>query len=248
MPNHKHVEVINALSEELDGDKKLPIILKQALIHRSWINEHHPRDHRQWERSNERLEFLGDAVLGLIITEKLYQSYKHENEGKLSKAKSYLISAPVLAMVAEKLNLGQGLLLGRGELKTGGQKRESLLADAMEAVIGAIYLSLGLEQTRKFILKYWCDPLKKVQSSRADQDFKTELQEITQKYISQLPIYDVVTVSGPDHDKRYDVVVTIKNEDYGHGQGRSKKEAEQKAAKCAIDKLKQQIMTIGEDK
>ncbi len=238
MSQSKHDDIVHGLLSRFSRKDELEPLLHQALVHRSWINEHQARQPRQWHHSNERLEFLGDAVLGLVITEALIKGLTQADEGQLSKFKSFLVSTPVLAKRAQDLDLGEGLLLGQGEIKTGGRKRASNLADAMEAVIGAIYMALGINQAKRFILSQWRVLLDQVQSGQASTDYKTSLQELTQKYFGQLPDYNVVRISGPDHQPQYEVKVMVGSETYGVGIGASKKEAEQRAAAQTLEKIK----------
>lgn len=237
MSQTQHSQVVQQIMDDLEPTDGLAALLHRALSHRSWINEQPDELSGQHLQSNERLEFLGDAVLGLVMANKLFELYPGYDEGQLSKLKSYLISSKVLTQVANRLGLGQGLLLGQGEIKTGGHQRASLIANSMEAVIGAIYLACGWAASNNFILKHWQANLATADQEYVKQDFKTSLQEITQRKYNELPLYRVVATNGPDHHKQFKVEVTVAGQLYGQGHGTSKKEAEQQAASAAIEKL-----------
>lgn len=208
-------------------------LLRQALTHSSYANEcrQKPVDH------NERLEFLGDAVLDLIISERLYALLAHLPEGELTKARAFVVCETTLAKAAVKLQLGAVLCLGRGEEVTGGRQRASILADAFEAVIGALYLDGGIEAARGFVLTQLEPFLRKVQDGRYGKDYKTLLQETVQRQGEVSIQYEIVTASGPDHNKSFDAVVEINGARLGCGSGKSKKEAEQQAARQALQQL-----------
>ena len=210
-------------------DPKLP---RLALTHASFSNE-------RGEGSNyERLEFLGDSVLGLVASQWLYQRYEAEPEGKLSKLKGYLVSAPVLADYARSIGLGEKLLLGIGEARSGGRKKASLLADVVEALLGAIFLDGGLEPARQVIERV----LERALEQRATlqhSDAKTRLQELTQGAGLGLPSYEMLSESGPDHDKRFRVEVSLDGRAVGAAEGKSKKAAEQAAAADALQRMDQ---------
>ncbi len=200
--------------------------------------------HRSCEKSpvnNERLEFLGDSVLGLVITEYLYRRYRGEAEGFLAKIKAYLVSSDTLFHKAEQIDLGKYMIIGKGEEKSGGRKRISILADAMEAIIGAVYLEKGLDTSRRFVLNLYKEDLKKANINLSDYyDYKTVLQEYVQKTYRKVPVYKITNERGPDHQKIFDVEVIVNNEVMGYGSGHSKKEAEQIAAKQAYCKITSQ--------
>jgi ribonuclease-3 len=210
-----------------------PALLEDALTHKSHLNEA-PDPSR---RDNERLEFLGDAVLDLVISEALLSQFPEAPEGTLSKLRARIVSEAALSQVARRLDLGGALHLGRGEELTGGRDKASLLADALEAVIAAIYLDGGLSAARSVVLSAFADMLDNL-SRVAATDYKTELQEICQRRFGGLPVYRVLGESGPDHHKQFEVELSIHGEVYGLGAGRSKKEAEQQAAKQALDRLR----------
>ncbi len=209
---------------------KDPGLLRTALTHRSYSNERGERD------NYERLEFLGDAVLGMVASCWLYDRYPQEPEGLLAKRKSFLVSAPVLARFGGSLGLGPELLLGVGEARSGGSAKGSILADAVEAIFGAVYLDDGLEAVREIVERFLEDALEE-RSSVFHTDPKTRLQELVQARGWALPQYRVVSESGPDHRKRFTVECLVAGEAAGTAEGRSKKLAEQAAAIRALERL-----------
>lgn len=216
-----------SLEKSLGHRFKRADLLELALTHRSWANEQGIPEHY------ERLEFLGDAILGMITAEWLYQSHPELPEGELSKRKAQLVSRPSLAHHAEKIGLGPTLRIGVGEDRSGGRTKASLLADSMEAVFGAVYLDGGLEAARDVILPM----LEEVGEEPAQllaADAKTQLQEVTQALGLDLPDYRVAAASGPDHSKVFTVECWVGGELSGRGEGPSKKMAEQKAAAEAL--------------
>jgi len=213
-----------------------PQLLNEALTHKSFVNENRAKDRRQ----NERLEFLGDAVLSLIISEHLAADLPHCTEGALSKLKARLVSESSLAKAAKRLELGTLLRLGKGEELSKGREKHSLLADALEALIAAVYLDGGLEAGRAFTLRIFDQELqaiRKVNGESGLEDYKTHLQELCQKRFDTLPRYVTVRESGPDHRKTFEVELLIRGEVKGSGRGLSKKEAEQMAAKQALEQV-----------
>lgn len=208
-------------------------LLQEATTHSSYANER-PEGGLP---DNERLEFLGDAVLGLIIAEHLFKALPGRAEGRLAKLKARLVSEPILARLASRLELGGYLLLGRGEELTGGRQRVSLLADALEAVIGACYLSLGWEETRRLVLRWWGEELAGLARREEDLDAKSALQELTQAEWRERPEYRVIGEEGPDHRKKFRVEVLLGGRSLGTGEGRTKKVAEQAAARMALAAL-----------
>ena len=208
-------------------------LIKTALKHRSFLNiTNEPRIY-----SNERLEFLGDAVLDLIVTQYLYEKFPKKTEGELSKVKSILVRKSVLADIATKISLGNYILINWGEEKTGGRNRQSILADTFESVIGAIYLDKGLAVTDDFVKKYLLSDFKKIVKTELYRNYKSILLEYTQSKGNGMPIYKVVDESGPDHAKNFLIEVFISDKKMGEGQGSTKKIAEQEAAKQALKKL-----------
>lgn len=208
-----------------------PELLVRALSHRSWINAQggDPID------SNERLEFLGDAVLDLVITDYLYLTRLDEDEGKLSKIKSLVVSAKVLAEVARPLGIGNHILLSRSEEKAGGGERESILADAWESLIGAIYLDAGYGAAEAFLHRTLVPRLSEFMEDAALANYKSALLEHAQSKGIGPPRYEVEKTSGPEHGKKYHIRVVIQGEVWGRGSGLSKKDAEQAAARKALD-------------
>ena len=206
-------------------------LLQNALAHSSYANE---RWHNSL-KSNERLEFLGDSILGMVTAEFLYRNYPNRLEGDLTRMRADMVCERALARVAEQMNLGEYLLLGNGEEQGGGRSRDSILADAVESVIAACFLDGGMEPARRLIERFVLQnvPDKKLHNA----DYKTALQELVQKKKDQVLTYTLVGESGPDHDKKFDVQVLLNGTVVGCGSGSSKKRAEQAAAKATIEKL-----------
>ena len=203
-------------------------ILKEALTHKSFAGEHRAIRH------NERLEFLGDSILGAIVADYIYGQCPHSEEGVLSKIKSNLVSRHNLYLWAKQLDLGRFLRLGHGELSTGGRQRDSILSNAMEAIIGAVYLDGGYEAAQQVVL-----PWVRIQELTQDSgDYKSILQEYTQKKAHGVPQYEIVQTVGPEHDKVFTVEVSMNGKCLGIGKGHSKKLAEQNAAQNALTNLK----------
>ena len=215
-----------AISYKFTNEK----LLRHALSHSSYANE------KKLGKlgSNERLEFLGDAVLELISSEYFFEKYKEKPEGDLTKLRAKFVCEPALCYIANTLNLGSYLLLGKGENATGGRRRASLLSDALEAIIGAIYLDGGFANAKEFILKHI---LSDIEHKQFFYDSKTTLQEETQKLYNISPEYILLSESGPDHNKEFLVKVLINGEDFGEAKGSSKKNAEAEAALLALKKL-----------
>ncbi|NLM04397.1 MAG: ribonuclease III [Clostridiales bacterium] len=226
--SYKKLEI---LQKEIDYKFKDIQLLREALTHSSYANES-----KRHTNHNERLEFLGDSVLGLIISEYIFAKYKHLPEGELTKVRASVVCEPSLAEQAKKIQLGKYLLLGKGEELTGGRTRESILADALEALIGAIYIDGGIEESKKFILKHFMESIKLASTGTLFKDYKTELQELLQSKSVDKITYKVVDEHGPDHNKTFDVEVLLGDVVIGRGSGRSKKEAEQRAAKEGIQR------------
>jgi ribonuclease-3 len=207
---------------------KNPGLLKQALSHKSYASESGSGIY------NERLEFLGDSVLAAVVAHQLYAEYPDDPEGHLSKKKSLLVSRPSLAAWAEELALGTYLYLGVGEETTGGRTRQSLLANALEALLGAMYLDGGYDAAASFI-RTWCS---RKHGSLLETDHKSRLQELLQKRYKSPPNYELAAADGPDHDKTFSIVVRIATKELGRGTGKNKKEAEQNAALDALSRMK----------
>ncbi|OPX34667.1 ribonuclease III [candidate division KSB1 bacterium 4484_188] len=211
-----------------------PSLVITALKHRSYLNV----TNEERVASNERLEFLGDAVLDLVTTHYLYQKFPKRTEGQLSKIKSILVSKPVLAETAEQISLGELILINKGEEKSGGRHRQSNLANTFEAVIGAIYLDRGLETVGQFIHEHLLSRFKTIMQRELYKNYKSILLEYVQAEHNSLPEYRVINESGPDHDKQFIVAVYISGKKAGEGRGKSKKKAEQEAAKVVVKALK----------
>lgn len=224
---------IKRLQEHLNIFFEREDLLKVALTHRSHAYE---RKGIKIE-NNERLEFLGDAILDLVISEHLYRAYPHLSEGAMTKIKAIVVSSSVLYARAHELGLGEYLFLGRGEDLTGGRSRSSLLADVFEALIGAIYLDQGLEKVRHFILEQLIGDIEYLYGGNHIKDYKTELQELIQGEKGIIPFYETIKELGPDHKKEFIVQVILQGKTLGQGRGRSKKEAEQMAAQKAWESL-----------
>lgn len=207
-------------------------LLRRALTHKSYINEQKDKT----LQDNERLEFLGDAVLDLIISDTLMARYPEAKEGDLSKMKANIVSEGTLAAIANGLDLGGFLFLGKGEDRTEGRGKNSLLSDALEAVIAAMYLDQGFSSAKASVLTLFMPFIKNL-TPLATFDYKTAMQEFCQKAFGVLPTYRVIQESGPDHQKMFEVAIEIHGTSYGTGTGRSKKEAEQMAAHVAMDQL-----------
>ena len=212
-------------------DRKLLI---QALTHRSYVNE----ARTPGMLDNQRLEFFGDAVLGLLISSRLLRILPVSSEGNLSRRRASLVDAETLAGLAEKLDLGRYLLLGRGEEKSGGRKKKSVLADAFESLVAAVYLDGGIGKAEQLVDRLFGPVLTQDGVSEADRDYKTRLQEVSHALHGSIPDYIHESVTGPDHDLCFSVAVSIGGEHLGRGVGKSKKEAEQAAAREALEALR----------
>jgi ribonuclease III len=213
------------------GMSVAPGLFEHALTHRSYAYE------RGGLPTNERLEFLGDSVLGLVVTEHLFVSYPEHSEGQLAKLRAAVVNSRALADVARQLDLGASVRLGRGEETTGGRDKSSILADTLEAVIGAVFLEHGIDAARVFVHYLFDDLMAEVATRGAGLDWKTSLQEISSVAGLGVPLYQIVE-SGPDHAKSFQAMVVIGQSTYGPGAGRNKKEAEQNAAAVAFAALK----------
>lgn len=206
-------------------------LLELALTHRSFAYESGGLP------TNERLEFLGDSVLGVVVTDALYRRYPDLPEGNLAKLRSAVVSARALAVQARRIGLGEFIRLGRGEETTGGRDKSSILADTFEAILGAVYLDLGIEVSRELILRLLDEQLAEAAELGAGLDWKTSLQELTAELGIGVPNY-AIEESGPDHAKRFEAQVVLADKHYGHGTGSNKKEAEQQAAASAYAELR----------
>lgn len=220
------------LEERLGHSFKNPELLKTALTHSSYANEN-----KHEGVCNERLEFLGDAVLGLIVARYLYLNFPQLNEGKMTRLRSELVCEKNLDEVAAKLDLGRYLRLGKGEENGGGRTRPSILADAVEATLAAIYLDGGMTEAENFVNTYIINVFKSGEAEY-EGDYKTELQELVQRNNGQHLEYKLIGESGPDHAKIFKIAVILNGREVAAGTGKSKKLAEQMAAKSALEKLK----------
>lgn len=207
-------------------------LLAQAFIHRSYYNEH--RDHIH--EHNERLEFLGDSILGLLISDYLYLHLPTETEGELSRLRAHLVEASSCAKYLSKLGLAPFVLLGRGERMNEGRGRETILADLFEALIGAIYLDGGMAEAKRLFWLHFEQEIQNILAHPA-RNWKAELQDYSQKKYQKPPVYKVISETGPDHSKVFLVAAVLDNAEVGQGTGSSKKEAEQAAAQDALGKL-----------
>ncbi|MFD4366513.1 ribonuclease III [Rhodococcus sp. NPDC058521] len=223
-----HRSLLAALGVEIESE-----LLTLALTHRSYAYENGGLP------TNERLEFLGDSVLGVTVTEKLYRAHPDKSEGDLAKIRASVVNMHALAEVARQLGeggLGAHLLLGKGEEMTGGRDKPSILADGMESILGAIHLEHGIETARRVVLDLFADLLERAPRLGAGLDWKTSLQELTAERGAGVPVYEIAA-TGPDHDKEFTATVLVGGSPLGIGVGRSKKEAEQKAASTAWNAL-----------
>lgn len=213
-----------------------PALLQTAFTHRSYINEHR----KAKLEHNERLEFLGDAVLELVVTDYLYRNYQNP-EGELTSWRSALVKTESLAELADKLAIGQYLLMSRGEAKTGGRTRQALLANLVEATIGAIYLDSGYNTAKEFIETNLVANLAEIIESGSYIDAKSHFQELAQESHGTTPNYKVLSETGPDHDKTFLMGVYLDNKKFGEGEGSSKQAAQQAAALSGLEKLEKPI-------
>lgn len=207
-------------------------LLDLSLTHKSFLG-----GNGEHSECNERMEFLGDSVLELVISSFLYDKFPKYTEGQLSKLKAVAVSRSTLAVCAKELELGSFIKFGAGELATGGSEKPSNLANALEALIAAVYLDSTLEKAGEFILKILEDEIYELDSDELKRDYKTALQEYWQAGSRKPPVYKVITETGPDHDKRFGIEVKLAGEPYGSGIGRNKKEAEQRAAEKALETI-----------
>jgi len=227
------VENTTELEAQLGYTFKNKALLTEALTHRSFYYENPDTS----TMHNERLEFLGDSVLGFVVVEYLFLSDKNLKESAMAKIKSYLVKEAVLSEVANSLSLGTYLRLGRGEEATGGRTKKSLLSDAVEAILGAIYVEGGYQEAREVVLSLFREKMDTIMHSAVLSDYKTDLQEKTQLLFGVLPEYRVIKQEGEEHKKIFTIEVYINGKKFGRGTGRSKKEAQTFAAKEALSRL-----------
>ena len=224
----------NELQKTLGVPFQQQELLTQALTHSSYANENPGTA----PASNERLEFLGDAILGLIVAENLFLDFPAMTEGEMTRLRSILVKQETLARVAEAIDLGDYLYLGKGEESSGGREKPANLARALEALIAAVYLDHGYEVTEQFVLEILDAELRRTLYQGTIIDYKSQLQEMLQAKAQQTPVYALIETSGPDHDKKFTVEVKLGNDVLAVGIGRSKKKAETEAARIALEKLK----------
>ena len=230
---------LSSLEHYLSYTFKKTALLREAITHKSFAHE------QQNSRIafNERMEFLGDAVLELIMSEYLYCSYREYTEADLSRIKAYAVQESTLAEIAENLRIGDYLLLGKGEEMTGGREKPSLLANAYEAVLAALYLDGGYRKAKYFVLTHLAPKIDKLATDKFVFDFKTKFQEVAQARFGVLPKYVTHKEEGPEHKKIFEVKVFINNDMYGSGKGKTKKAAAQRAADAALRKVEEENET-----
>lgn len=207
------------------------LLLKEALIHRSFLNEQ--RDPSL--SNNERLEYLGDAVLELIVSEYLFEQYPNRPEGDLTSFRAAIVRTDSLAETSDELEYNDYLYMSKGEEATGGRNRPYILANTFESVLGAIYLDQGYDVAKVFVTKNLLPKLKRIVEQRLDIDNKSKLQALAQEVLKETPTYNVIDEKGPDHDKEFKIEVIIGHKSYGKGVGKNKQEAEQNAAQKALE-------------
>lgn len=206
------------------------LMLKNALIHRSYLNE----SKEEGIENNERLEYLGDAVLELVVTQHLYFTYPDSPEGELTSFRAATVKTTSLAESASELGLGQYIFMSKGEDSTGGRSRPYILANTFEALIGAIYLDQGFDSAKSFLEKHLLTKIPVIVKNRLDIDNKSKLQELAQEMVNHTPVYEFIEAKGPDHDKVFKMAVMIGEFNFGFGTGKSKQDAEQNAASKAL--------------
>jgi ribonuclease-3 len=226
-------ERVKALEERLGAVFPRPELALTALTHKSWVNEHRGEGFQD----NERLEFLGDAVVNLAVGHRLMERFPLMKEGELTPLRARIVNEDGLSRIARRLALGELLLLGRGEELSGGRDKSSLLANALEAVFAALYLDGGLAPVMALVDRHFAEALEGVVQALSRQDYKTKLQETAQELLKLTPRYQVISETGPDHEKVFEVQVTLGPDVYARATGRSKKEAEQTAAHSALEWL-----------
>lgn len=230
MKNQVELQTVDLLAfeQEIHYSFKNKSLLKQALTHSSYANE--GKKHLQ---NNERLEFLGDSVLSIVVAEHLFRNFKHIPEGELTRLRASLVCEQALFEFSQKIHLGDYLLLGKGEENTGGRERPSIVSDAFEAVIAAVFLDGGMEEAKRYVLSFIPENLTP-EMAHSLADYKTALQEIIQQNREEKVEYVLTSESGPDHNKTFEVEVRLNSNVIGSGKGKSKKQAEQNAAKEAL--------------
>jgi len=224
---------IAVLQQALGVSFSDPSLLEQSLVHSSYVNE----NPSQAQLPNEKLEFLGDAVLGMIIAAKLYRDYPQFSEGEMTRLRATLVRSETLARAAKSLNLGDYLYLGKGEEASGGRSKSGNLACALEAVIAAVFLDHGIAVAEDFILRLFDKELKKAVSRGAVVDYKSRLQELVQSRQQAIPVYRLIEATGPAHNQTFTIEVRVADTLLGRGSGRSKKKAETEAARLALERI-----------
>jgi ribonuclease-3 len=232
--DEERIQTLMRLDERLGWHFDDIALLDNALTHRSFVNENLATECRD----NERLEFLGDAVLELTVSDMLMRKYPDYAEGRLSKLRSSVVNEQPLSDLARKFGIGDCLLLGKGEEGSGGRTKPSLLANAFESVIAAMFLDGGFDKTAAFVSRLFEPLINKGIDSSVYRDYKTSVQEVTQVLFKETPRYVVISESGPDHDKRFEIDLMVGERAIATGSGRSKKEAEQQAAQKALEELR----------
>jgi ribonuclease-3 len=232
IPNDSAAARYAALEQKLGHQFHDLAICEMALTHKSWLNERQDES----RSDNERLEFLGDAVIALVVSDLLMRRFPAQPEGELSKKRAALVNEGGLARVAELLALGQWIFLGRGEEQAGGRQKRSILADALEALVGAVFKDGGFEAAYKVTERLFAQSLEGAETV-VDQDFKSRLQELSQARLHVAPSYALLAQQGPDHDKTFEVAIFLGDKEYGRAFGKSKKEAQQNAAQQALATL-----------
>ncbi|MFA4016740.1 MAG: hypothetical protein RUDDFDWM_001851 [Candidatus Fervidibacterota bacterium] len=253
MPHDGVQKPMSATKEQIDKERKQKLkelmqrlkinlrnlaLLNEALTHPSYCAEH------KGVTSNQRLEFLGDSVLGLIVTKYLFERFPELSEGELTKVRATAVSEKVLSQVAKEIGLGEFLLLSKGEDQIGGRKRPSILADAFEALVGAIFVEKGLKATADFVLSLLSKRIELIRDNHIIIDYKSRLQELAQRYFKATPTYRVITECGPEHNRTFTVAVYIGQKYISTGKGKSKREAEHDAARMALEKLSKQAAKV----
>jgi len=226
-------ECVAALEEQLQIQFSSFELAQRALTHKSYLNEHRDEVHED----NERLEFLGDAVIDLVIGHRLMEMLPQAREGELSKCRALIVSEEALAQVARRMGLGDLLLLGKGEAQTCGREKNSVLADALEAIVGAVYLSVAWEEVVNIVGRLLAPECQAAIEGKVGVDYKTRLQEEAFRLFREAPCYQLISEDGPEHSKSFLVEVFLGKRSLASAQGRSKKEAEQQAAKAALEVL-----------
>ncbi len=229
--NDSEALLIHNLERRIKIQFKDPEMLRNALVHRSFVNE----SKEQGIKHNERLEFLGDAVLELLVTQYLFEHYAERSEGDLTSFRAATVKTESLAESSDEIGLGEYIFMSKGEESTGGRKRPYILANTFEALLGAIYLDQGLEIAKTFLIQNLFPKIAVIVANRLDIDSKSKLQEVAQEQLNFTPIYEMVSSDGPDHLKVFEMAVRIGDHRFATGRGKSKQEAEQDAATNTLE-------------